>query len=110
MESIGHEFLNILEERGAPKLKNESFENAVKLVLALMQEELGEESTAEYDSLTRIFRLELPSYQEGTPASAWYYALSGLLKDSGIRNELLHDAPFPEARNRIIQRRFAATN
>ncbi len=30
MEGIGQEFLNILEERGAPKLKNESFENAVK--------------------------------------------------------------------------------
>ena len=83
MENIGHEFLNILEERGAPKLKDESFENAVKLILALMQEELGEEATAEYDSLTRIFRLELPSYQEGTPSSAWYFALSGLLKDSG---------------------------
>ena len=60
-----------------------------------MQEELGEETTAEYDSLTRIFRLELPGYQEGTPTSAWYFALAGLLKNSGIRNELLHDAPVP---------------
>jgi sugar-specific transcriptional regulator TrmB len=108
VESIGDEFLKILEQRGAPKLKNESFDNAVKLILALMQEELGEESSAEYDSLTRIFRLELPGYQEGTPSSAWYFALSGLLKASGMRNELLNDAPFPEARNRIIQRKFAA--
>ena len=96
MEGIGHEFLNILEERGAPKLKNESFENAVKLVLALMQEELGDESTAEYDSLTRIFRLELPSYQEGTPASAWYFALSGLLKDSGIGTSCCTTPPSPK--------------
>ncbi|MGA2198904.1 MAG: helix-turn-helix domain-containing protein [Nitrososphaerales archaeon] len=110
IEDIGHEFLKILEERGAPKLNNESFENAVRLILALMQEELGEEATAEYDTLTRIFRLELPGYQEGTPSSAWYFALSGLLKSSGITNELLNDAPFPEARNRIIQRKFAVTN
>ena len=61
------------------------------------------------DPLTRIFRLELPSYQEGTPMSAWYFALAGLLKNSGIKNELLHDMPFPEARNRIIQRKFAGT-
>ncbi len=39
IEEIGHEFLKILEERGAPKLNNESFENAVRLILALMQEE-----------------------------------------------------------------------
>jgi sugar-specific transcriptional regulator TrmB len=110
IESIGQEFLKILEQRGAPKLKNENFENAVRLILALIQEELGEEATAEYDSLTRIFRLELPGYQEGTPSSAWYFALAGLLKDSGMRNELLNDSPFPEARNRIIQRKFAATN
>jgi sugar-specific transcriptional regulator TrmB len=110
IERIGGEFLKLLEERGASKLKNESFENAVKLILALMQEELGEEAMAEYDSLTRIFRLELPSYQTGTPSSAWYFALYGLLKASGMRNELLHDAPFPEARNRIIQRKFAATS
>ena len=54
--------------------------------------------------------MELPNYQEGTPVSAWYFALSGLLKAAGIKNELLHDAPFPEARNRIIQRKFAATS
>jgi sugar-specific transcriptional regulator TrmB len=110
IESVGHEFLRILEERGAPRLKNESFENAVKLILALMQEELGEEATAEYDSLTRIFRLELPGHQQGTPSSAWYFALAGLLKETGMRNELLNDTPFPEARNRIIQRKFAATS
>ncbi len=110
IEGIGREFLRALEERGATKLHGGSFENAVKLVLALMQEDLGEEASAEYDPLTRIFRLELPAYEEGTPRSAWYFALSGLLKDWGVRNELLQDAPFPEARNRIIQRKFAATN
>ena len=107
IERIGQEFINILGERVDPKIKQESFENAVSLIVALMQEELGEETTAEYDPLTRIFRLELPSYQEGTPISAWYFALAGLLKNSGIKNELLHDMPFPEARNRIIQRKFA---
>ncbi|MGA2665142.1 MAG: helix-turn-helix domain-containing protein [Nitrososphaerales archaeon] len=110
MQEIGERFLEILEERATPKLRNESFDNSVKLILALMQEELGEEATAEYDTLTRIFRLELPSYEEGTPASIWYFALAGLLKASGVRNELLNDAPFPEARNRIIQRKFAATS
>lgn len=110
IEGIGHEFLRALEERGATKLHGESFENAVALVLALMQEDLGEEASAEYDPLTRIFRLELPGRQEGAPRSAWYFALSGLLKDWGVRNELLQDAPFPEARNRIIQRKFAATS
>jgi sugar-specific transcriptional regulator TrmB len=109
IEKIGQEFINILAERVDPKIKQESFENAVSLIVALMQEELGEETTAEYDPLTRIFRLELPSYQEGTPMSAWYFALAGLLKNSGIKNELLHDMPFPEARNRIIQRKFAGT-
>jgi len=110
IEKIGQEFLNVLGERVDPKIKQESFENAVSLIVALMQEDLGEETTAEYDPLTRIFRLELPSYQEGTPTSAWYFALAGLLKNSGIENELLHDMPFPEARNRIIQRKFAATS
>ena len=109
VERIGQEFLNILSERVDQKIKD-SFENAVNLMVALMQEELGEEATAEYDPLTRIFRLELPSYQEGTPSSAWYFALVGLLKNSGIKNELLHDMPFPEARNRIIQRKFAASS
>jgi len=109
IEKIGQEFIGILAERVDPKIKQESFENAVSLIVALMQEELGEETTAEYDPLTRIFRLELPSYQEGTPMSAWYFALAGLLKNSGIKNELLHDMPFPEARNRIIQRKFAGT-
>jgi sugar-specific transcriptional regulator TrmB len=109
IEKIGQEFINILGERVDPKIKQESFENAVSLMVALMQEDLGEETTAEYDPLTRIFRLELPSYQEGTPTSAWYFALAGLLKNSGIKNELLHDMPFPEARNRIIQRKFVGT-
>jgi sugar-specific transcriptional regulator TrmB len=110
IEKIGQEFINILGERVDPKIKQESFENAVSLIVALMQEDLGEETTAEYDPLTRIFRLELPSYQEGTPTSAWYFALAGLLKNSGIKNELLHDMPFPEARNRIIQRKFVGTS
>jgi len=106
IETIGQEFLNILEERAAPKLRQETFENAVKLILALMEEDLGEEAMAEYDPLTRIFRMELPN-REGTPNSAWYFALSGLLKATGTKNELLHDASFPVARSRIIQRKFA---
>jgi sugar-specific transcriptional regulator TrmB len=110
IERIGQEFINVLGERVDPKIKQESFENAVSLIVALMQEDLGEEATAEYDPLTRIFRLELPSYQVGTPASAWYFALAGLLKNSGIKDELLHDMPFPEARNRIIQRKFAGSS
>jgi sugar-specific transcriptional regulator TrmB len=110
IERIGQEFINILGEKVDPKIKQESFEKAVSLIVALMQEDLGEETTAEYDPLTRIFRLELPSYQEGTPTSAWYFALAGLLKNSGIKNELLHDMPFPEARNRIIQRKFVGTS
>jgi hypothetical protein len=64
---------------------------------------------AEYDPLTRIFRMELPN-REGTPNSAWYFALSGLLKSTGTKNELLNDASFPEARSRIIQRKFAPGN
>ncbi len=108
IEKIGQEFLDILGQRVDPKIKQDSFESSVNLVVALMQEELGEETTAEYDPLTRIFRLELPNYQEGTPSSAWYFALTGLLKNSDVKNELLHDMPFPEARNRIIQRKFAA--
>ncbi len=110
IERIGQEFINILGEKVDPKIKQESFEKAVSLIVALMQEDLGEETTAEYDPLTRIFRLELPTYQEGTPTSAWYFALAGLLKNSGIKNELLHDMPFPEARNRIIQRKFVGTS
>ena len=109
IESIGQEFLKILEERAAPRLRQESFENAVKLILALMEEDLGEEAIAEYDPLTRIFRMELPN-RDGTPNSAWYFALSGLLKATGTKNELLHDASFPEARSRIIQRKFAPGN
>jgi sugar-specific transcriptional regulator TrmB len=108
-ERIGQEFLSVLAEKVDLKIKQESFDNAVGLLVALIREDLGEEAAAEYDPLTRIFRLELPSYQEGTPASSWYFALAGLLKNSGIKNELLHDTPFPEARNRIIQRKFAGT-
>jgi hypothetical protein len=106
-EAIGEEFLNLLEERGTQRLRHESFDSSVKLILALMEEELGEETMAEYDPLTRIFRMELPNYKEGTPVSAWYFALSGLLKMAGVKNELLHDASFPEARSRIINRTFS---
>ncbi len=109
IEAIGEEFLSILEERAAPKLRQESFENSVKLILALIEEDLGEEAFAEYDPLTKIFRMELPN-SDGTPNSAWYFALSGLLKMTGRKNELLHDASFPEARSRIIQRKFAPGN
>ncbi len=110
IEEIGQQFLSVIWEKVDPKIKQESFESSVNLIVALMQEELGEDTTAEYDPLTRIFRLELPGYQEGTPTSAWYFALAGLLKNAGIKNELLHDMPFPEARNRIIQRKFAASS
>lgn len=106
VENIGQEFLSLIEERGAPKLTQESFESAVKLILALMEEDLGEETVAEYDPLTRILRMELPD-RDGPPVSAWYFALSGLLKATGTKNELMHDASFPEARSRIIQRKFA---
>lgn len=109
VEAIGTEFLNILEEKAAPRLRHETFENAVKLILALMEEDLGEAAMAEYDPLTRIFRMELPN-REGIPGSAWYFALSGLLKSTGTKNELLNDASFPEARSRIIQRKFAPGN
>jgi sugar-specific transcriptional regulator TrmB len=113
VEAIGEEFLALVEERASPRLRQESFDGAVKLILALMEEELGEEAMAEYDPLTRIFRMELPSSRienGAAPSSVWYFALSGLLKATGTKSELLHDALFPEARNRIIQRKFAGAD
>jgi sugar-specific transcriptional regulator TrmB len=108
IESVGEALLGLLEMRVSPKLTRQPLDTTVKFMLAMMREELGEEVTStEYDPLTKIARIEMPDSQGAVPASAWYFALSGMLKRSGTANELLQVAAFPETRSRIIQRRFA---
>jgi sugar-specific transcriptional regulator TrmB len=105
--SIGEEFLRLLEEKVSPRLAKEPFDAAVKLILAMLADEMGEETSVDYDPLTKILRMELPGSEGGIPGSAWYFALAGLLKKTEIRSELLHDTMFPEARSRIIQRKLS---
>jgi sugar-specific transcriptional regulator TrmB len=108
MESVGEELVGLLEARVSTKLTRQPLDAAVKFMLAMVREELGEEVTStEYDPLTKIARIEMPDSQGSVPASAWYFALAGLLKRSGTANELLQVAAFPETRSKIIQRRFA---
>jgi len=108
IESVGEALVGLLEMRVSSKLTRQPLDTTVKFMLAMMREELGEEVTStEYDPLTKIARIEMPDSQGAVPASAWYFALSGMLKRSGTANELLQVAAFPETRSRIIQRRFA---
>lgn len=109
VESIGEELVSLLEARVSSKLAHQPLETAVKYMLAMVREELGDDvSSTEYDPLTKIARIELPDSQTASiPTSAWYFALAGLLKKSGTANELLQVASFPETRSRIIQRRFS---
>jgi sugar-specific transcriptional regulator TrmB len=108
IESVGEALVSLLEMRVSSKLTRQPLDTTVKYMLAMMREELGEEVTStEYDPLTKIARIEMPDSQGAVPASAWYFALTGMLKRSGTANELLQVAAFPETRSRIVQRRFA---
>jgi sugar-specific transcriptional regulator TrmB len=108
VESVGECLVGLLETRVSSKLTRQPLDTTVKFMLAMMREELGEEVTStEYDPLTKIARIEMPDSQGAVPASAWYFALSGILKRSGTANELLQVAAFPETRSRIVQRRFS---
>ena len=108
VEAIGESLVGLLEARVSPKLTRQPLDVSVKFMLAMMKEELGEEQTStEYDPLTRIARIEMPDSQGPIPASTWYFALSGLLKKTGTGNELLQVSALPATRSRIIQRRFA---
>jgi sugar-specific transcriptional regulator TrmB len=108
IESVGEALVGLLEMRVSSKLTRQPLDTTVKFMLAMMREELGEEVTStEYDPLTKIARIEMPDSQGAVPASAWYFALTGMLKRSGTANELLQVAAFPETRSRIVQRRFA---
>ncbi len=110
VESIGEALVGLLEMRVSSKLTRQPLDATIKFMLAMIREELGEEATStEYDPLTKIARIEMPDSQGATPASAWYFALAGILKRTGTANELLQAAAFPETRSRIIQRRFAGT-
>ncbi len=93
-----------------PKLTRQPIDIAVRFMLAMMREELGEDVTStEYDPLTKIARIEMPDSHGAVPGSTWYFALTGMLKRSGTGNELLQVVASPETRSRIIQRRFAGT-
>ena len=108
IEAVGEALVGLLEARVSSRLSRQPFDAMVKFMLAMMREELGEESTStEYDPLTKIARIEVPDSQGAVPASAWYFALAGLLKRSGVANEVLQVAAFPETRSRIVQRRFS---
>ena len=107
VDSIGTELVGLLESRLSPKITKQPFDVSVKLMLAMMREEMGEEVSTEYDPLTKIARMELPESQGTVPSSVWYFALSGLLKKAGTANELLQVATFPQTRSRIVQRRFS---
>lgn len=107
VDAIGLELLGLLETRVSPKVTKQPLDVGVKLILAMMREEMGEEVSTEYDPLTKIARMELPESQGSVPGSVWYFALSGLLKRSGTANELLQVAAFPQTRSKIIQRRFS---
>ncbi len=107
VEKVGEELLELLELRVSSKLIRQPFDTSVKVMLALMKEELGDEVSTEYDPLTKIARIEMPDSQEATPASVWYFALLGLLRKSGTANELMQVSSYPQSKIRIIQRRFA---
>jgi len=108
VESIGEALVGLLEARVSPRLTNQPFDNAVKFMLEMVRDELGDEvASTEYDPLTKIARIEVPEGQAPIPASTWYFALAGMLKRNGTANELLQVASFPETRSRIIQRRFS---
>lgn len=110
IESVGEALVGLLEARVSPKLTRQPLDSLIKFMLAMVREELGEEATfTEYDPLTKIARIEMPDSQGAVPASAWYFALAGMLKMTGTPNELLQATAFPETRSRIIQRRFAGT-
>lgn len=101
--AIGAEFLSAVEEKVVPRLKSETFENSVRLVAALMEHEVGEGATAEFDALTRILRIEFPDTQDRIPSSIWFFALTGLLAKTGAPNEVLQNTTFPGAKSRVIQ-------
>lgn len=101
--AIGTEFLNAVEEKVVPRLKSESFENSVRLVAALIEHEVGEGATAEFDALTKILRIEFPDTNDRIPSSVWFFALTGLLAKTGVPNEVLQNSTFPGARSRVIQ-------
>jgi sugar-specific transcriptional regulator TrmB len=110
VESIGENLVSLLEMRVSSKLTRQPLDSTVKFMLAMIREELGEEVTStDYDPLTKIARIEMPDSQGSVPGSAWYFALAGMLKRTGTANELLQVSALPEARSRIIQRRFSGS-
>ena len=103
VELIGLKFIEELENAMHISIFNKPLEVNLPILINLLTQSLGEESSVRFDPLTKLINIEEPEAHLVMPASVWFFALSGVLKRNETTLQILQNTHHPDDGKHILQ-------
>jgi len=106
--SVGLRFIEELESSMHISIFSKPLDIALPIVINLLTQSLGEEILVRFDPLTMLINIEEPNTRLLTPASVWFFALSGILKRNERALQILQNTHYPNEGKHILQAKISA--
>jgi len=107
VEMIGVRFIEELENAMHISIFSKPLDINLPILINLLTQSLGEESSVRFDPLTKLINIEEPDTQLIVPASVWFFALSGVLKRNETTLQILQNTHHPDNGKHILQAKIA---
>jgi len=105
---IGLKFIEELENAMHISIFSKPLDINLPILINLLTQSLGEESSVRFDPLTKLINIEEPDTQLIMPASVWFFALNGVLKRNETTLQILQNTRHPDDGKHILQAKISA--
>jgi len=105
---IGLKFIEELENVMHISLFSKPLDINLPILINLLTQSLGEESSVRFDPLTKLINIEALDTHLILPASVWFFALSGVLKRNEATLQILQNTHHPDEGKHILQAKILA--